>query len=189
MVHYPPSYPNDQPTNSYYGNMAHVHSLHNFAKKKRFDISIGLQSALSIIYLSELVYYFVRLRHLAGTQPAAWRASLMTILLILDLAMIWLTVRSKRTAIKGSASSSPVANGETGTGFGVFGNQGPNPYATPMDRLDAQSGNYSAHHPELGPYNANAPRAPEPLNLNSTHPSLHINNEPRRSHLNTPITE
>ncbi|KAJ1829477.1 hypothetical protein LPJ56_000337 [Coemansia sp. RSA 2599] len=165
--------------------MAHVHALHSFAKKRRFDISIGLQGALSIIYLSELVYYFVRLRHLAGTQPAAWRASLMTILLILDLAMIWLTVRSKRTAIKGSPSSSPVANG-TGAGFGGFGNQGPGPYATPMDRLGNQD---STHLPEYGPYNANAPRAPEPLNLNSTHPSLHINNEPRRSHLNTPITE
>ncbi|KAJ1874656.1 hypothetical protein LPJ57_004774 [Coemansia sp. RSA 486] len=190
MVQYPPAYSNtnDRPTSSYYGNMAHVSTLHSFAKKKRFDISIGLQSALCVIYLSELIYYFVRLRHLAGTQPAAWRASLMAILLVLDLAMIWLTVRSKRAAVKGSASSSPAANG-TGAGFGVFGNQGPNPYATPMDRLDGQNGNYNTHLPEFGSNNGNAPRAPEPLNLNSTHPSLQINNDPRRSHLNTPITE
>ncbi|KAJ1723097.1 hypothetical protein LPJ53_002537 [Coemansia erecta] len=180
MFHYPPAHNAEQPSSRYYGQLAHIGALQSFAKKKRYDISIGLQAALSIIYTAELVYYFIRLRHLAGTQPAAWRASLMMILLILDVGMIWLTFRSKKAAIIKAYVVSPVANGG-GAGFGGYDADNNAPYATPMNRIGDQNEN-------RGPYHADAPRAPEPLNLNSTHPSLPHYTEPR-SHLNTPITE
>ncbi|KAJ2381703.1 hypothetical protein GGI05_005889, partial [Coemansia sp. RSA 2603] len=158
MFNYPPTHNEEQPSSRYYGQLAHIGALHSFAKKKRYDISIGLQVALSVIYTAELVYYFVRLRHLAGTQPAAWRASLMMILLILDIGMIWLTFRSKKVAINKSYVVSPVTNGP-GAGFGGYDINNNNPYATPMNRIGSQNENREHYHTD-------APRLPEPLNLN-----------------------
>ncbi|KAJ2785794.1 hypothetical protein H4R18_000340 [Coemansia javaensis] len=96
---------------AYAGNYTQAASgaraLVKMAKKRRHDISIGLQSALSTAYAIELVYYFVRLRHLTNKRMAAWRATLMLVLLIVDIGLIWLTVCSKRRALA-SAFPPPV---------------------------------------------------------------------------------
>ncbi|KAJ2757996.1 hypothetical protein IWQ56_006119, partial [Coemansia nantahalensis] len=110
------------------------------AKRRRHDISIGLQSALSTVYAVELVFYFVRLRHLTNKNMAAWRASLMLLLLALDIAFIWLTVRNKRQADLFARSAVVRRNVSVFHGFPAPGAARPTaPQADP--------------HRELPPYN------------------------------------
>ncbi|KAJ2728083.1 hypothetical protein IW152_006071 [Coemansia sp. BCRC 34962] len=181
---------------------AHIHALHNLAKHKRFDISIGIQSALTSIYTAELVYYFVRLRHLAGTRPAAWRATIMFILLIVDVVLIWLTVRSKSSAarvlsgqqhLSGAAAGAPYAHRPAADGARVGGANLENPFAehtlaehTLAERAFAENP-FAEHHSPAG--RSESPHTPQPVHgIHNPHLPLPSYSESGRSHLNTPIT-
>ncbi|KAJ2747218.1 hypothetical protein GGI20_000739 [Coemansia sp. BCRC 34301] len=194
MFDYPPTNHIANATRStqmYHGYAsARIRALHSLAKRKRFDISIGIQSVLTFIYTAELVYYFVRLRHLAGTRPAAWRATIMFILLIVDVAFIWLTVRSKSNASSAPSGQQHISNIVSGPAY-VHG---------PADGMQLDRVNYeNPFADEMGPYyaephdmvaNSQSPHALQPAHgLHSAHPSLAAHNEPGRSHLNTPITQ
>ncbi|KAI7835091.1 hypothetical protein BX661DRAFT_10666 [Kickxella alabastrina] len=183
MLDYPPVYSANQTGNNSYGYVTRISALQNLVKRKRYDISIWLQSGLSVIYATELVYYFIRLRSVAGARAASWRSGLMLVLLIMDIALIWLTVRSKKLDMCGHSvqANFSAANG-VGMGPRGYNVEGNNPFATPLHRIGAHAdGNHATHLPELGrshepsPY-VPAPRAPEPA-----HAEL-------RSHLHTPIT-
>ncbi|KAJ1830695.1 hypothetical protein IWW55_002199 [Coemansia sp. RSA 2706] len=163
---------------NHYGQAAsRLHALADLAKQRRFDISIGLQSALSTVYAVELVFYFVRLRHLANKHLAAWRASLMLILLVVDIGLIWLTVRSKRNALAPVQRTTPRYTAEALAGYAGHG---------PIRPASAPS-----HTPELPPYQVSmshmdphAPAAEHDVDLNNPFASR----EYPRTHLNTPIT-
>ncbi|KAJ1780267.1 hypothetical protein LPJ77_000496 [Coemansia sp. RSA 2523] len=166
-----------------YGDAAsRMHTLIGMAKKRRFDISIGLQSALSTVYAVELVFYFVRSRHLANKHLAAWRASLMLILLVVDIGLIWLTVRSKRSVL------APVQQRATHR-YNAEAFQG---YANHDAIRATLAPSAPLHMPELPPYQV----LHSGMDLHHEPPATHqvpLNNpfashENTRSHLNTPIT-
>ncbi|KAJ2866435.1 hypothetical protein GGH94_001555 [Coemansia aciculifera] len=193
----------DYPPTSHTGNSAsrstqmnhgyastRIRTLQNLAKRKRFDISIGIQSALTFIYTAELVYYFVRLRHLAGTRPAAWRATIMFILLIVDVVLIWLTFRCKSNDTGARSSQQHLSTIVAGPAYihrpagGAQFDRGnhENPFADEM-------GPYYAEHPDTTA-SFQGPHAPQPAHgSHSAHPSLPAYNESGRSRLNTPITQ
>ncbi|KAJ2594273.1 hypothetical protein GGH99_005180 [Coemansia sp. RSA 1285] len=168
--------------------------LTGMAKRRRHDISIAIQSALSAIYAVELVFYFVRLRHLSGSHAAAWRASLMLSLLIIDICLVWLTVRSKKQQMRSTASPNLARFNRQYEGeqhaAGYAGNLGvsapepghdpapSNPFANmPMDRLGnplPPPGDMPAH-----PHNQQQ--------FYHEHQQNHLGEH--RSRLNTPITE
>ncbi|KAI9501905.1 hypothetical protein GGI25_000215 [Coemansia spiralis] len=186
MFDYPPSvihhhgqggYPNTGFTQT----TARLRALSSMAKRRRHDISIGIQSALSAVYAVELVFYFVRLRHLSGASTAAWRACLMFSLLILDMCLIWLTVRSKRKQVLESPHPHYTDNSGRHANAAATGNfnsiepaphhVSTNPFADmPMNRFN-------------GPLPDNAPHMPENYQHYNDRTSAH------RSHLNTPIIE
>ncbi|KAJ2889752.1 hypothetical protein IWW38_004517 [Coemansia aciculifera] len=166
-------------------------ALQSLARRKRFDISIGIQSVLTFIYTAELVYYFVRLRHLAGIRPATWRATIMFLLLIVDVAFIWLTFRSKLNATKAPSEQRHLSDIVSGPAYVHRPANG-----VQLDRVNHEN----PFADEMGPYYAEpqaaaalslqSPHAPQPAHgLHSAHPSLSTYNEPGRSHLNTPITQ
>ncbi|KAJ1857075.1 hypothetical protein GGH12_002337 [Coemansia sp. RSA 1822] len=166
-----------------YGNAAsRMHTLIDIAKKRRFDISIGLQSALSTVYAVELVFYFVRLRHLANKHLAAWRASLMLILLVIDIGLIWLTVRSKRSALAPvQQRATPRYNAEAFQGYNNH------------DAIHAASApSAPSHMPELPPYQVSlsgmAPHHEPPATHEVPLNNPFASHENTRSHLHTPIT-
>ncbi|KAI9481873.1 hypothetical protein IWW42_003442 [Coemansia sp. RSA 1085] len=158
-----------------------MRSFIELMKKRRFDISIGLQSALSTVYAVELVFYFVRLRHLANKHLAAWRASIMLILLVVDIGLIWLTVRSKRSASEPLQHREPYRY-HADTFHGYAPHESIRPSTTPSNM------------PELPPY----PVSFSHVEANTQHmsPATHdmpLNNpfashEETRAHLNKPIT-
>ncbi|KAJ2011068.1 hypothetical protein GGI06_004679 [Coemansia sp. S85] len=187
MFNYPPASHTSnlasRSTQMYHGYArANIRALQDLAKHKRFDISIGVQSALTSIYTAELVYYFVRLRHLAGTRPAAWRTTIMFLLLIVDVVLIWLTVRSKGNAaralssqqhLSGIATGSVYTHGPAAGGAQVGGPNHENPFAE--------------HHSQIGP--SEGPYTPQPVHgSHNAHLPLPAYGESGRSHLNTPIT-
>ncbi|KAJ1668474.1 hypothetical protein IW140_000305 [Coemansia sp. RSA 1813] len=170
-----------------------LRELTEMAKRRRHDISIAVQSALSAVYAVELVFYFVRLRHLSGSHAAAWRASLMLSLLIIDMCLIWLTVRSKKQQVlQGSGSPSIIRyadrygeNQHQPAHAGNFGTVAPeqshapissNPFADmPMDRFGGPLPGDMLSHPH------------GQQQFHNEHRQNHAS-EPR-SHLNTPITD
>ncbi|KAJ2635265.1 hypothetical protein GGF44_003364 [Coemansia sp. RSA 1694] len=178
-------------TQMYHGYAStRIRALQILAKRKRFDISIGIQSVLTFIYTAELVYYFVRLRHLAGTRPATWRATIMFILLIVDVAFIWLTFRSKSSATRASSGQQHIGNIISGPAYIHRPANG-----VQLDRVNHEN----PFADEMGPYyaepqdavaNSQSPHAPQPVHgLHSAHPPLSAYHEPGRTHLNTPITQ
>ncbi|KAJ2359392.1 hypothetical protein IWW50_003697 [Coemansia erecta] len=144
------------------------------AKKRRFDISIGVQSALSTIYAVELVFYFVRLRHLANKHLAAWRASLMLILLVVDIGLIWLTVRCKRNAFASVQRATPRYNAEAFQGYAGHNAIPAASAPSPM--------------PELPPYRDPLTNMDTPVAHDVPLSNPFASNENNRTHLNTPIT-
>ncbi|KAJ2546268.1 hypothetical protein EV175_005663 [Coemansia sp. RSA 1933] len=171
-----------------------LRELTDMAKRRRHDISIAIQSALSAVYAVELVFYFVRLRHLSGSHAAAWRASLMLSLLVIDMCLIWLTVKSKKKQLPSNSAGSPTGaryvdrygeiqhppvhttNFRTAVPEPTHAPISSNPFADmPMDRFsDPMPGDIPSHpHGQHQFYN-------EHRQNNAGEP---------RSHLNTPITE
>ncbi|KAJ1798521.1 hypothetical protein LPJ59_002442 [Coemansia sp. RSA 2399] len=173
-----------------------LRELSGMAKRRRHDISIAVQSALSAVYAVELVFYFVRLRHLSGSHAAAWRASLMLSLLIIDMCLIWLTVKSKKAQLPNNSGSPaatvaryvdrygeiqhpPVQTGNFGTAVPEQSHApvSSNPFADmPMDRFGGAL-----------PGDNMPPRPHGQHQLYNEHHQNHAS-EPR-SRLNTPITE
>ncbi|KAJ2823343.1 hypothetical protein FBU31_004313 [Coemansia sp. 'formosensis'] len=166
-----------------------IRTLQSLVKRKRFDISIGIQSALTFIYTAELVYYFVRLRHLAGTRPAVWRATIMFILLIVDVVLIWLTCRSKINATNAHGSQQHLSTIVAGPAY-IHRPAG----GAPLDRANHanqfadQMGTYYAEHQDTTANGSHAPHAPRPVHgLGGAHSSLPAYNESGRNRLHTPI--
>ncbi|KAJ2023922.1 hypothetical protein GGI10_004391 [Coemansia sp. RSA 2530] len=202
MFNYPPaSHTSDlasRSTQMYHGYArANIRALQDLAKHKRFDISIGVQSALTSIYTAELVYYFVRLRHAAGTRPAAWRATIMFMLLIVDVVLIWLTVRSKGNAARALSSQQHLSGIATGSvythGPAAGGAQVGGPQVGGPQVGGAQVGGpnhenpFAEHHSQIGP--SEGLYTPQPVHgSHNAHLHLPAYGESGRSHLNTPIT-
>ncbi|KAJ2454579.1 hypothetical protein EV183_001450 [Coemansia sp. RSA 2336] len=155
-----------------------LRSFMELVKKRRFDISIGFQSALSTVYAVELVFYFVRLRHLANKHLAAWRASLMLILLVVDIGLIWLTVRSKRAAEPMQHREPYRYHADTFHGYAPHESIRPSPSNMP----DLPPYPVSFSHIETGAQQM--PPATHDVPLNNPFAS----HEETRTHLNKPIT-
>ncbi|KAJ2162892.1 hypothetical protein GGF46_000275 [Coemansia sp. RSA 552] len=156
-----------------------LQDLAGTAKKKRHDISIGIQSVLSTVYAVELVVYFIRLRHLANKNTAAWRTSLMLIPLVVDICLIWLTVRGKRSAV-------PPPRPMPRYNPGPFSSHAAQEHAYPA----AVSNN---HMPELPPYQVSLsgmdPHAHSAMDHDAIPPNPFASHSDARAHLNKPITE
>ncbi|KAI8326531.1 hypothetical protein GQ54DRAFT_307518 [Martensiomyces pterosporus] len=193
MFEYPPAHTS---TNAHTGryptdDASRQHAVRMLARKKKYNISIWFQSALAAVYTVELVYYSVRLKRLAGVQPAIWRAGLLLLLLVVDLSVIWLTVRSKNSALSRiSPLPSPSVAADRAGGQQPIDDDDNN--GVPMDRVRPERslqvpGQPFSYHMQL---NANSPRAPAPATLDQQHPHGQDSHERshERSHLNTPIS-
>ncbi|KAJ1940317.1 hypothetical protein EC988_007068 [Linderina pennispora] len=170
MVGYPPvtPAPSQGPSSYAASGPPAVGARKTILRKKRYDISIWLQTGLTTLYLVLLIYYFVHLRHLAGMQPAIWRAGLLFLLLLVDISVIWLTVRSRRMACK---SEPGAQQRETNQGVPLAGIGSNNPFSFHQNPATL----------------ADSLRPPQPAELDLQH-SPGRSEQLARSHLNTPIT-
>ncbi|PIA13418.1 hypothetical protein COEREDRAFT_89620 [Coemansia reversa NRRL 1564] len=183
MFDYPPMNPIRRATytRSYGQAASKVRVLTDLVKKRRHDISIGLQSLLSTIYAVELVFYFIRLRHLASRHLAAWRASLMLILLVVDFGMIWLTFRSKKSKLSESANTCTRYENRA---FPNYAEHGIGVPATALSSLP-NSSSYRASPSAMGP---NEPQPSAATTHDNAEGNPFASDTITRSHLNTPIT-
>ncbi|KAJ2788783.1 hypothetical protein H4R20_007304 [Coemansia guatemalensis] len=183
MFDYPPmnSIRRGAYTGSYGQAASRVRALADLAKKRRHDISIGLQSALSTIYAVELVFYFVRLRHLANRHLAAWRASLMLILLVVDIGLIWLTFRSKKNALSEPAHIATRYEAGTFQGYARHGVGVRAAASSPIPDLPP-------YHPSHSAMDPHAPRPSAATGHGHAGGNPFASENITRSHLNTPIT-
>ncbi|KAJ2079524.1 hypothetical protein H4R24_003724 [Coemansia sp. RSA 988] len=166
-----------------YGQAAsRMRALADLAKKRRHDISIGLQSTLSTVYAIELVFYFVRLHHLANRHLAAWRASLMLILLVVDIGLIWLTFRNKKSSL------SEPAHIATRYEAGTFQGYARHNVSVPAAAAATPLSNLPPYHvsPSIADTHGPCPSAATGHGNSGSNPFASENT--LRSHLNTPIT-
>ncbi|KAJ2611401.1 hypothetical protein H4S08_003175 [Coemansia sp. RSA 1365] len=168
-------------TRSYGQAASKVHVLTDLIKKRCYDISIGLQSVLSTVYAAELVFYFIRLRHLAKGHSAAWRASLMLILLFVDFGLIWLTFRNKKSKLAESANNCTRYEARAFPDYAGHGVGVPATALSPLPNISSYRASPSATDPHV-------PQPSVAAAHNSSEGNPFASDTTTRSHLNTPIT-